>query len=307
MLKVQSVGRTFDNGLRALDGLSLDVAAGEILVILGGSGSGKSTLLRLIAGLDQPSEGRVLLGNVPIRAPHPAIGLVFQEPRLLPWLRVDDNVAFGLSALPRAERESRVRITLERVGLAAHARDWPRELSGGMAQRAALARALVTRPQILLLDEPFSALDSLIRGSLQEHLLELWADDRPTLLVVTHDIEEALILGDRIAVLRPRPGRLQEIHDIRLPRPRDRDSAAFEQHKRSLRRALSEAAVPERKVGALPQTPPGAEPLDLIPLRVGGPGTLPHASACLRTTAESRGRAPAWLPSKTSCLWQQLL
>ncbi len=244
MLRIQSVGRTFDNGLQALDNVSLDVAAGEILVILGGSGCGKSTLLRLIAGLDQPSEGRVLLGAEPIRGPHPAIGIVFQEPRLLPWLRVADNVGFGLSDLPRPERDSVVRAALARVGLTRHAQDWPRQLSGGMAQRAALARALVTRPQVLLLDEPFSALDSMIRASLQEHLLELWADERPTLVVVTHDIEEALILGDRIAVLQPHPGRLQEIHEIGLPRPRDRDGALFEQAKKSLRRALAHAATP---------------------------------------------------------------
>jgi sulfonate transport system ATP-binding protein len=249
MLRIQGVSRIFDNGLQALDGLSLHVEPGEILVILGGSGCGKSTLLRLIAGLDQPSAGRVLLGAEPIRGPHPAIGLVFQEPRLLPWLRVADNVGFGLSELPRAERDGRVQAALERVGLAAHARDWPRELSGGMAQRAALARALVTRPQVLLLDEPFSALDSLIRASLQDHLLELWADERPTLVVVTHDIEEALILGDRIAVLQPRPGRLQEIHEISLERPRDRDGTAFEQHKKALRRALAQAAEALDMVG----------------------------------------------------------
>ena len=242
MLQIQSVSRVFDNGLKALDGLSLRVEAGEVLVILGGSGCGKSTLLRLIAGLDQPTEGRVLLGAEPIRGPHPAIGLVFQEPRLLPWLRVAENVGFGLHDRPRAERDSRVQAALRRVGLAAHARDWPRALSGGMAQRAALARALVTRPQILLLDEPFSALDSLIRADLQDHLLELWAEDRQTLVVVTHDIEEALMLGDRIAVMQPRPGRLQAIHAVDLPRPRDRDGAAFERQKKMLRRALAQAA-----------------------------------------------------------------
>jgi len=250
MLRIQVVSRIFENGLRALDRLSLHVEPGEILVILGGSGCGKSTLLRLIAGLDRPSEGRVLLGAEPVQGPHPAIGIVFQEPRLLPWLRVVENVGFGLSGLPRAERNRRVQAALERVGLAANARDWPRQLSGGMAQRAALARALVTRPQVLLLDEPFSALDSLIRASLQEHLLELWADDRPTLVVVTHDIEEALILGDRIAVLQPRPGRLQTIHDVALPRPRDRDGAAFEQQQKALRRSLTQAAAALQLVGA---------------------------------------------------------
>lgn len=248
MLDIQGVGRTFDNGLRALDNLTLHVDAGEILVILGGSGCGKSTLLRIVAGLDQPSEGRIVLDGEPIRSPHPAIGIVFQEPRLLPWLQVADNVGFGLSDLSRTNRDRRVQAALERVGLAAHARDWPRELSGGMAQRVALARALVARPQVLLLDEPFSALDSLIRTSLQDHLLELWADDRParapTFIMVTHDIEEALILGDRVAVLQPHPGRLRELHSIDLPRPRDRDSATFAHHKRCLRGALGHAGAP---------------------------------------------------------------
>jgi sulfonate transport system ATP-binding protein len=247
MLSIQHLGRTFDNGLQALDDLSLHVHEGEILAILGGSGCGKSTLLRLIAGLDRPTEGRILLRGNPVVAPHPEIGIVFQEPRLLPWLRVSDNVGFGLTDFPRATRDRRVEAALERVGLSAHARDWPRELSGGMAQRAALARALVARPQILLLDEPFSALDSLIRASLQEHLLDLWSDERLTIVVVTHDIEEALLLGDRIAVLQPRPGRLLELHGIDLPRPRDRDSETFAHLKKTLRRALGRAgAQPER-------------------------------------------------------------
>ena len=241
MLALQAVGRTFDNGLRALDNLTMHVGEGEILAVLGGSGCGKSTLLRLIAGLDRPSEGSVLLRGEPIVAPHPAIGIVFQEPRLMPWLRVADNVGFGLSDLPRAERDRRVGAALERVGLRAHARDWPRELSGGMAQRAALARVLVARPQILLLDEPFSALDSLTRASLQDHLLDLWADAPLTVVLVTHDIEEAMILGDRVAVMRPRPGRLSETCSIDLPRPRDRDCETFTHVRKSLRRKLEHA------------------------------------------------------------------
>lgn len=245
MLDIQGVGRTFDNGTQALDGLTLHIEEGEIMVILGGSGCGKSTLLRLIAGLDQPSEGRTVLGGEPIRGPHPSIGIVFQEPRLFPWLRVAENIGFGLSYLPRAERARRVGAVLDRIGLAANAQDWPRDLSGGMAQRVALARALVTRPRILLLDEPFSAVDSLTRASLQDHLLELWADGRDgfvtTFVMVTHDIEEALILGDRVAVLQPHPGRLREVHSVDLPRPRDRDTEAFARQKKILRRALGHA------------------------------------------------------------------
>lgn len=242
MLSVRNVGRVFENGLRALDNVSLEIEAGEIVAVVGGSGCGKSTLLRLIAGLDQPSEGSVRVDDDPIRAPHPAVGLVFQEPRLLPWLSVAENVGFALAGIAAEERRRRVAEILQRVGLAAHAGDWPRELSGGMAQRAALARALVARPRVLLLDEPFSALDALTRASLQEHLIELWTEvadrERPTLLLVTHDIEEALLLADRVIVFQPRPGRIHEAHEISLARPRDRDSAAFETARRRLRASL---------------------------------------------------------------------
>jgi sulfonate transport system ATP-binding protein len=159
---------------------------------------------------------------------------VFQEPRLMPWLTIDQNVSFGIRHLPREERQSRVGEALARVGLADFAGHWPRELSGGMAQRVALARALVGRPQVLLLDEPFSALDALTRTDLQEHLLDLWAYDRPTMLLVTHDIEEALALSDRIAVMDPAPGRLRVTVHPPLPRPRDRVSLEFQEWKQHL-------------------------------------------------------------------------
>lgn len=246
-LRVEAVGKTYPGGVRALEGISLDVAPGEILAVLGGSGCGKSTLLRLVAGLDRPSEGRILLGGEPIAAPRREVGLVFQEPRLLPWLNVADNVGFGIRHLPRAEQSARVAETLERVGLADAARAWPRELSGGMQQRTSLARALVARPQVLLLDEPFSALDAMTRASLQDHVLELWSYDRPTMVLVTHDIEEALVLADRVAVLSPRPGRVSTLAPLPLARPRDRDGHDFEEVKRRLRRALDasfEAFVP---------------------------------------------------------------
>src|SRR5690606_12709462 len=139
-----------------------------------------------------PTHGKVSLDGIPVTAPREEIGVVFQEPRLMPWLSIEDNVAFGIRHLPKAERQTRVAEALARVGLASHAKAWPRELSGGQAQRVALARALVGRPKVLLLDEPFSALDALTRADLQEHLLDLWAYDRPTMILVTHDIEEAL-------------------------------------------------------------------------------------------------------------------
>jgi sulfonate transport system ATP-binding protein len=238
MLILDRVGKTYPNGVRALEGLSLAVAPGEILVVIGGSGCGKSTMLRAISGLDAPSQGRVALNGTTITEPHEQIGIIFQEPRLLPWLRVADNVGFGVEHRPRAERRARVERALDRVGLADKARVWPRELSGGQAQRVAIARALVPRPQVLLLDEPFSALDAFTRADLQDHLLDLWADAQPTLIMVTHDVEEAIVLADRIMVMRPRPGRVYEEIACDLPRPRDRQSAAFDFVKRRVLAAL---------------------------------------------------------------------
>jgi sulfonate transport system ATP-binding protein len=238
MLVLDRVGKTYPNGVRALDGISLEVGVGEILVIIGGSGCGKSTLLRAIGGLDPPTQGRVVLNGQTITAPHEKIGVIFQEPRLLPWLRVADNVGFGLDHLPKAERNARVATAVERVGLADKARGWPRELSGGQAQRVAIIRALVPRPEVLLLDEPFSALDAFTRADLQDHLLHLWADSKPTLVMVTHDVEEAIVLADRIMVMRPHPGRVHEEIACDLPRPRDRQSAAFDFVKRRVLAAL---------------------------------------------------------------------
>jgi sulfonate transport system ATP-binding protein len=239
MLLLDRVSKTYPNGVRALDGISLEVAPGEILVVIGGSGCGKSTMLRAISGLDTPSQGRVVvLDGTVISAPHEKIGIIFQEPRLLPWLRVADNVGFGLADCPKAERRTRVARALDRVGLTEKARVWPRELSGGQAQRVAIVRALVPQPEVLLLDEPFSALDAFTRADLQDHLLDLWADLKPTLIIVTHDVEEAIVLADRIMVMRPRPGRVYEEIPCDLPRPRDRQSAAFDFVKRRVLAAL---------------------------------------------------------------------
>jgi sulfonate transport system ATP-binding protein len=238
MLVLDRVGKTYPNGVRALDRISLEVAPGEILVVIGGSGCGKSTMLRAISGLDTPTQGRVVLNDVVITEPHEEIGIIFQEPRLLPWLRVADNVGFGLESYPKAEKQKRVASALDRVGLSDKARMWPRELSGGQAQRVAIVRALVPRPQVLLLDEPFSALDAFTRADLQDHLLDLWADTKPTLIMVTHDVEEAIVLADRIMVMRPHPGRVHEEIPCDLPRPRDRQSATFDFAKRRVLAAL---------------------------------------------------------------------
>jgi len=238
MLTITALDKTYANGTRALRGIDLSVADGEIVAVVGGSGCGKSTLLRLIAGLDAPTHGSVQVDGVAVDGPHPAIGVMFQEPRLFPWLSVGENVGFGIRHRPRAQRATLIETELARVGLAGLAGRLPRELSGGMAQRVALARALVASPRVLLLDEPFSALDALTRATLQDQLARLWSDGRPTLVLVTHDIEEALVLADRVIVLRPRPGRIDAVIAVDLARPRDRDAPAFERAKRQLRHAL---------------------------------------------------------------------
>lgn len=248
MLVLDHVSKTYPNGVHALENFSARIKPGEIVAIIGGSGCGKSTLLRAISGLDRATIGSVTLDDISIAAPNEKIGIIFQEPRLLPWLSVADNIGFGLGDLPSAERRQRVARALARVGLADKADAWPRELSGGQAQRVAIARALVPSPEVLLLDEPFSALDAFTRSDLQDHLLDLWADTRPTLILVTHDVDEAVVLADRIVVMRPRPGRLFEDIKVDLTRPRDRASTAFEAVKHqvlaSLDRSLNRAVRP---------------------------------------------------------------
>ena len=238
MLILDALGKIYPNGVHALERFSADIRLGEIIAVIGGSGCGKSTLLRAIAGLDPATSGTVTLGETEITGPHAKIGIIFQEPRLLPWLSVAGNIGFGLSELPAHRRREKVAGALARVGLADKAKAWPRELSGGQAQRVAIARALVPRPEVLLLDEPFSALDAFTRRDLQDHLLDLWADTRPTLVLVTHDVDEAVVLADRVFVMRPRPGRLFEEISINLARPRDRHSTLFDRFKRHVLTAL---------------------------------------------------------------------
>ncbi|GAA0284274.1 ABC transporter ATP-binding protein [Rhodovulum strictum] len=245
MLALDNIGKTYPNGVHALDGIELRVDLGEIVAVLGGSGCGKSTLLRLIAGLDRPDPGRVTLDGTDMNGPHEKIGVVFQEPRLLPWLSVAQNVGFGLRGKRLAERRRLIEDALQRVGLADKADVWPRELSGGQAQRVSIARALVTRPEVLLLDEPFSALDAFTRIDLQDHLLHVWAQThpRPTLIVVTHDIDEAIVLADRIVIMRPHPGRVQAEIAVDLDRPRDRAAHAFEELRRQVMAVLDQSLI----------------------------------------------------------------
>jgi sulfonate transport system ATP-binding protein len=244
MLTIERIAKRFANGHEALAEVSLTVARGEILAVVGASGCGKSTLLRLVAGLETPTAGWIALDGRRLDGPSPSLGIVFQEPRLMPWLRLVDNVAFGPSRrLPRQERTALVMSALERVHLASFATALPKTLSGGMAQRAALARALVTQPPVLLLDEPFSALDALTRQALQDELLRLWQEDRPTMLLVTHDLDEALYLADRVVVLGGEPTRVRLELEVALPRPRPRDGQSLARLRARLLAELPRAPV----------------------------------------------------------------
>jgi ABC-type nitrate/sulfonate/bicarbonate transport system ATPase subunit len=205
-----------------LGGVDLELGPSEIMAIVGPSGCGKSTLLRLIAGLDTRFSGEITVADTLVCGPDPRVGMVFQEPRLFPWLTVARNVAFGLPEPDGPHARDLVRATLAVVGLSAFANALPKQLSGGMAQRAALARALVTEPQVLLLDEPFSSLDAFTRMRLQDHLLAAWLRYKPTLVLVTHDLDEAVYIADRVVLLSERPGRVQDILRVAPERPRDR-------------------------------------------------------------------------------------
>ena len=243
MLEIAGLAKRFATGTAALGPLDLAVGRGEIVALVGTSGCGKSTLLRLVGGLERPTAGSVRIDGEIVAAPRPEIGIVFQEPRLMPWLTVAGNVTFGLDGVKRTRRDALAEGALAKVGLTPFAAALPRELSGGMAQRVALARALVTEPEILLLDEPFSALDAFTRIRLQDELLRLWAIDRPTLLFVTHDIDEALALADRVIVLRGHPGRVRRDDRIDLSRPRHRTDPDFQRWKATLFDDLDLSAV----------------------------------------------------------------
>ncbi len=211
-----------DGRLLALDGIDLAIEAGQLVALIGPNGSGKSTLLRVIAGLLPPDRGSATIDGDPITGPDPRIGLVFQEPRLLPWRTTAANVAYPLelAGVPHTERQERVDEALRTVGLEGSTGLLPRQLSGGMRQRAALARALTLEPRVLLLDEPFSALDELTRERLNLELLELAARGPTTMLLVTHSVQEAVFLADRVVVLSERPGRVVADIPVELPRPR---------------------------------------------------------------------------------------
>jgi ABC-type nitrate/sulfonate/bicarbonate transport system ATPase subunit len=212
----------------ALDKVSLFVSAGELVCIVGPSGCGKSTLLRLIAGLTVATEGELLVGDEPITSPSAERGLVFQDPNLFPWLTVRRNIEAGLVARGVLKQErGKVDEFIRLVGLETFANAFPHHLSGGMAQRVALARAMINHPKVLLLDEPLGALDAFTRMRMQDEVLRLWQARRPTVLLVTHDIDEAIYMSDRIVIMTPRPGRIEQIILVKMNRPRDRSSPEF--------------------------------------------------------------------------------
>lgn len=220
LLRLSGLSLTYPNGTRALDCIDLGVGEGEFLSLLGPSGCGKSSILRLVAGLMAPTGGTVDWSRPLARGD---IGFVFQEPTLMPWARIIDNVRLplDLAGVAKAEAQERAADGLRRVGLSDFLRAFPRELSGGMKMRAALARALVTKPRLLLLDEPFAALDEITRLKLNDDLLALWGRERFTAIFVTHSVFESVYLSGRIAIMGPRPGRVVAEMDVDLPYPRD--------------------------------------------------------------------------------------
>ena len=232
---IDHVGKTYaDNGepVRALDEVSFTVGPGEFVCLVGPSGCGKTTLFRVIAGLTDSTDGQVVLGGSRVTGPTTDMGVVFQEYHLFPWLTVADNVAFGLERtdIPAADRRERVNSMLDLVGLTEFHDSYPKSLSGGMKQRVAIARALAVDPSLLLMDEPFGAVDAQTREMLQRELLEVWQSTGKTILFVTHDVAEAVTLADRIVVMAAEPGRVHEVVQVDIDRPRKRGDPAFGEH-----------------------------------------------------------------------------
>ena len=252
-VQIDGIGKTFRRGGRrtvALAGVNLEVRAGELVCLLGPSGCGKSTLLRIVAGALAQDEGTVTVGGQPVKGPSPDRGMLFQSPMLFPWLTTKKNILFG----PKAQRsrglderddpdlDAEADAILDTVGLGKFGDAFPHELSGGMRHRAAFARALITRPSLLLMDEPFGALDAITRLRMHDFLLNIWEQYRTTIIFVTHDIEEAVLLGDRVAVMDGRPPGIGEVIDIPLGRPRhavDADTESFLAAKRRIRASLT--------------------------------------------------------------------
>ncbi|HPT86826.1 MAG TPA: ABC transporter ATP-binding protein [Bacillota bacterium] len=238
-LVIHNLSKEFVNSqkvIQVLQDINLSINQGEFISIVGGSGCGKTTLLRIIAGLETNYQGTVTLSGKPLNGCGLDRGVVFQEHRLLPWRTVKDNIAFALNNVAPQERERIIQEHIDLVGLTGFEHAYPHQLSGGMAQRVALARALVNRPQILLLDEPFGALDALTRIQMQQEILRIWEIEKNTMILVTHDIDEAIYLGDRVVVMSSRPGTIKKILRVNLPRPRDRSNVEFAYLRREIYR-----------------------------------------------------------------------
>ena len=258
VIELSDVWKTFDKGGRpveALQGVSVNIARNEFAAILGPSGCGKSTLLNMVAGFDAPTRGAVLFDGEPVRAPNPRRAVVFQEPALFPWYSVLDNVTFGLRTrgMPAASYRARVETIIEQVGLHGFESHYPSELSGGMKQRVGIARVLVMEPDVLLMDEPFGSLDAQTRSLMQELLLSVWERHQQTVLFVTHDIEEALLLADSVSVMTARPGRIKKRLTVDLPRPRSLEvttSPAFNALKREVLGLIREESMRAAAEGA---------------------------------------------------------
>jgi NitT/TauT family transport system ATP-binding protein len=239
ILDLRNVGKVYelnDQRIEALRDANLIVEKGEFVCLIGASGCGKSTLLRIVAGFEPPSAGEALMWSKPIAGPAPDRGMVFQDYGLFPWLSVRKNIGFGPASrgLPKAEPRALVDRFVDMVGLARFADAYPHQLSGGMKQRVAIARVLANDAEMVLMDEPFGALDAMTRERLQDELLDIWQRTKLTVLFVTHSIEEAIFLADRVVVMEPGPGRIASEHRIELPRPRDVSSPEFNVVRRDL-------------------------------------------------------------------------
>ncbi len=224
---VEMVFRTDERTLTVLSDISVTIHDGEFVCLLGPSGCGKSTLLNLLGGFLRPTSGAVLADGKEVDGPDPRRIFVFQERGVFPWLTVEGNIAFGLSALSDEDRAARVAHYVQMVGLSGFERAYPAELSGGMKQRVEVARALAVNPDVLFLDEPFGALDSITRMKMRSELLRIWAAEKKTVVFVTHDVDEAVQLADRVVVMAARPGRVSKIFDVDVPRPRDMSTARY--------------------------------------------------------------------------------
>ncbi len=252
-LSIRGVSKTFHinkGELQVLDDINLEVEKGEFISIVGTSGCGKSTLLKMVIGLEHATKGEIRVGQRVVTKPSIDCGMVFQEARLFPWLTVKENIEFGITReMPKEEQAKLVQHHIELVGLSGFENALPKQLSGGMQQRVSIARALVNKPDVLLLDEPFGALDALTRINMQNEVLKLWEHEKKTMVLVTHDIDEAIFLSDRIVVLSARPGRVMDIISVELPRPRERSSDEFLHIRSKIFKYLTKDATDDVNLG----------------------------------------------------------